>query len=47
MDIRAVLKLIIALAIFLKIEPEDLAKVFARGQEVQDYYEALLDLGVR
>ena len=44
MDIRDVLKLIIALAIFLKIRPEELAKVLVDKVEVQQYYEALVDL---
>lgn len=44
MDIRAVLKLVIAIAITLEIRPEDLAKIFAADGEIQEYYETLLDL---
>ena len=42
MDIRTAIKLIVALAIALKIRPEDLARIFASDNEVQEYYDALL-----
>ena len=47
MDIRDVLKLLIALAIFLKIQPEDLAVVFADKTEIQQYYETLVGLTIK
>ena len=42
MNILAAFKLIVALAIAMEIRPEDLARIFASDNEVQEYYNALL-----
>jgi len=47
MDIRDVLKLLIALAIFLKIRPEDLAAVLADKATIQQYYETIVGLTIK
>jgi hypothetical protein len=44
MNLLSVIKLVVALAIALEIRPEDLAQIFASEDEVQAYFDKLVEL---